>query len=63
MEERPTPKFWKLSPKHLLSRTTAFDQFMMWLPAPAGDEAGMLTVQVGGQAVAESTAQTLGRVE
>lgn len=26
----------------------AFDQFMMWLPAPAGDEAGVLTVGVGG---------------
>lgn len=39
----------------------AFDQFMMWLPAPAGDEAGVLAVWVGGQAVAEDTAQTLGR--
>lgn len=41
----------------------AFDQFMMWLPAPAGDEADVLTLWLGGQIVAESTAQTLGRVE
>lgn len=39
----------------------AFDQFMMWLPAPAGDEAGVLTGWLGGQAAAESTAQALGR--